>query len=78
MKRPDLKFIDARVLLARRQLRRMGFRDVADKASDQALLRLQPEPLQTRKPKATFIKIILAIIAILTLWLIFWHSSLLP
>jgi hypothetical protein len=78
MKYPYLQFRNLRVWLLRRRLRQMGFREVADRASAQTLLRLQMDASNSQRLILDWIKIGLITVAVLSMWLIFGFRLLEP
>ena len=71
MKYLYLQFLRLRVWLLRRRLRRMGFREAADKTHGQTLLHLKMEHAQRPNRILRWIEIGLLIVG-LAIWLLFY------
>jgi hypothetical protein len=76
MKRLHLCYLNLRVWLAQRRLRKLGFRKMIDEADARTLLELAKDDFDRRKGIPAWIKIGLIAIAILNLGLILWFNSL--
>ncbi|MCE0497985.1 MAG: hypothetical protein LV481_08585 [Methylacidiphilales bacterium] len=76
MKRLYLCYLNLRVWLAHRRLRKMGFRKMLDEADARTLLQLAKDDFDRKKGIPGWIKIGLTAIAILNLGLIVWFHVL--
>jgi len=72
MKYLYLQILHLRVWLLQWRLRTMGFRKIADRTSARTLLHLPKANLEQEKLILDWIKVGLTVVAILSMWIIFW------
>ena len=73
-----LQFVNLRVWLLRRHLRKMGFSAIAQQTSARTLLHLPKAHFEQEKLILDWIKVVLTAFAIVSMWLIFWLRAIEP